>query len=195
MIKNLFSSNKREFFPGKAYLIEGKGVEQVKDEIKEWLEKNFGQITEYEDESIMAQNFFTMIEACIELKLYPNKSGAIILYSKRRYILDIESFWRVDNYLVDELKNDLVRYVQKREELLTPLIRKFLILRLSPFIIPFATFFLSILGHAKFELVYPLGLLSVAMFIIVNYLFKRKIQKLSNLPEYKVKEYKGDVTI
>ena len=39
-----------DFRPGKAYLIEGKGIEQVKGEIKDWLAQKEIEIV-YEDPS------------------------------------------------------------------------------------------------------------------------------------------------
>lgn len=183
-----------DFIPDKAYLIKGKGIEQVKKEALESLEKLFCNITEYEDDSFTADGGIQIPQTRIEFKFYPHGKGTIIAFSRKSHFSDTVGKYFEDKFIVDVLKKDLVRHAQGREKLLWPTINKYNIFRvLFSFLVLALLFFLVIFGYIQDGQFIFLGVCTTSIVAFGIYLLlKLKIQKLSNLPEYKVEEYTGN---
>lgn len=200
-----------EFIPGKAYLIEGKSIGQVKKEIKEWLSKNEVEIVKDERNEIQGYklDFFKIEvgEVWIHLKLSETVTGTLIIYDQRisrnplsNSIISIIPNYTVSNYL-EELRKDIVRYINRRPEFITGFFDKFYtifsIVSNLPFFLAILIMFIGpkIVGPYWFKIIVTCILVSIIIGYPAKYYLKRKIQTLSNLPEFKVEEFKGKIDI
>ncbi|KYC51863.1 MAG: hypothetical protein AMQ22_01128 [Candidatus Methanofastidiosum methylothiophilum] len=193
-IKNLFSSNKREFFPGKVYLIEGKSLEQVRSKVLEWLEKNEIDVIYNNDNLIEGyakyeHSYGLVYDIWIYLKLLPEHDGTIVVFHHKIYKKSGQLI-----ALREQKRIDLIRYLNGKEELN---------IDINSFYIKIAIylpigFFLSwlILVYITREILnLPeifIGVCGVISLFTVVYLYyynhKRKLSP-AKLPNHYVKEY------
>ncbi|NMC60101.1 MAG: hypothetical protein GYA51_12095 [Candidatus Methanofastidiosa archaeon] len=195
-----------EFIPGKAYLIKGKSIKQVKKEIKKWLSKNEVEIVKDEGNEIQGYrlDFFKInsMGIWLHLKLSATISGTLIIYDNRLFRTEIIPIhWPFINTYLEELRKDLIRYLQGRPELIVGYFDK-LITKVN--LISFIPFFLGILiMFIGPKIVGPywnkIIIIFILLYLILNLLFGHyllgKLQKLSNLPEYRVEEYTGKIDL
>jgi hypothetical protein len=198
-----------EFIPGKAYLIEGKSIKQVKKEIKEWLSKNEVEIVKDEGNEIQGYkiDLFKMEvgEVWIHLKLSETVAGTLIIYDQRisrnplsNLLISNIPIFTVSNYL-EELRKDIVRCINRRPEFITGFFDRvytiFSIASFIPFFLAILIMFIGpkIVGLYWFKIIVTCILFSIITTFPTNYYLRRKIQTSSNLPEYKLEEYKGNI--
>jgi len=193
MIKNLFSSNKREFFPGKAYLIEDKSIEQVRSKIKEWLEKNEIDIL-YDCDNLIEgyslhEVFSLEYDTWIYLKLLQESSGTVVvfhhkIYNKRSLLPNLEEQKRID----------LIRFIEGKEELDIDISSFIINFYTYPLIVWFLSNLLFIYITTKFfylpEVFKALCVVFSFMILICygHYAQKRALS-LAKLPNHYVEEY------
>jgi len=192
-----------DFRPGKAYLIEGKKIEQVKSEIKEWFQKYELATIDTKKEIIDIWSATFTTELWLHLKIIENSKGTLIVYGNRLFKNELRYHYPGVQY-AEEIRKDLVRYLQGKKELVIGKLDSYRsrleALSIIPFISVFFTFlFSNYLFHdrATIKIVLILAFLFFAACSIFVLYFEiqlnHKIQKLSNLPEYKVEEYKGEI--
>ncbi len=193
IIKNLFSSNKREFFPGKAYLIEGKSLEQVRSKILEWLEKNEIDIVYDHDNLIegysIHESLIFSYDTWIYLKLIPGPKGTVVVFHHKVFKKDSRL-----SELREQKRLDLIRFIEGKEELDIDVSSYYTINFIFP---PFVWLFSCLLFN---YIVVKLLNLSVAFlwaylvlsFVLIGYSFyynQKRGSSLAKLPEHYVKEY------
>lgn len=195
-----------EFIQGKAYLIKGKSIKQVKKEIKKWLDKNEIEIVKDEGNEIQGYKTTFGINSTwiwLHLKLSVASSGTLIIYDNRLFRTEIlPIFLPFTNTYFEELRKDLIRYIQGRPELIVgyfdKLTTKVKTISSIPFFLGILIIFIGpqIVGPCSLKIGFAFGLLyAVLTESTQHYYLLRKIQKLSNLPEYKVEGYQGEIRI
>jgi hypothetical protein len=182
-----------DFKPGKAYLIKGKDIRQVKKEIKDWLAQNdIEQINEGEDLiEAHAYGFFYYYDFYFLVKLVENPEGTLVVFSDKvtnRIVLSPVTTAR--KFLPDK-REDMIRFLNGKKELEIDLSSygKIVNLTSAPIVI------IGILLFYYIDLyLFLLIFIPIVVFVsIYQYSLSRQITKNKNLPEYKVEEYKGEI--
>ncbi|HOI77183.1 MAG TPA: hypothetical protein PLI06_06190 [Methanofastidiosum sp.] len=203
-----------DFKPGKAYLIEGKGVEQVKDEIKEWFKGNKLEIVIDKENEIGAdkKNFMFNYEVWIHLKLMPSNKGTIVVFSDEfNYFYSgffVNGFLNLINlglgFYMQELRKNLIRYLLNKNQIKIDFQRisfNFFPFSLATFIIfglliiysPMYVFRSILINIIDIQVITLIVLILSVLGLYLIHL--RKNRKKANLPEYYVEEYKGEIEI
>jgi len=187
-----------DFKSGKAYLIEGKGIEQVKQGIKEWLAKNNIEMLMKSEDLIEAHDygFFNYYEFYFLVKLVENPEGTLVVFSDKtsKNIFYSRNFLEPLPSVLLEKRKDMIRFLNGKEELNVDMGAY---ARLSIFTyIPLSLIAILLLFYIDFYIIFlifmPISLL-LTLFDFV--LFPRQITKNKNLPEYNVEEYTGEIKI
>ncbi|NMC58395.1 MAG: hypothetical protein GYA51_03270 [Candidatus Methanofastidiosa archaeon] len=106
-----------EFFPGKAYLIEGKSIEQVRSKVLEWLEKNQIDVI-YDNDNLIEgyakyEHLYGLVyDIWVYLKLLPEQAGTIVVFHNKLYKKSEQLI-----KLREQKRVDLIRYLKGKEEL------------------------------------------------------------------------------
>jgi len=197
MIKNLFSSNKREFFPGKAYLIEGKSVEQVREKILEWLDKNeidlmYDHNNLIEGYSIHESLIFSY-DTWVYLKLLPDLKGTVVVFHHKVYKKDSRL-----SELRKQKRLDLIRFIEGKEELnvnVSDYYIKFFIF--PPFVWLFSCLLFNYIVVKILNLpIFFLWAYLVLSFVLIGYSFyynQKRGSSLAKLPKHYVEEYDKEI--
>lgn len=187
-----------DFKPGKAYLIKGKDIEQVKQGIKKWLAKNDIELIN-EDEDIIEANkygFFVYYEFYFLVKLIINPLGTLVIFSdkKSKNIFYSRNFLEPLPSVLLEKRKDMIRFLNGKEELDVDMGAY---ARISIFTyIPLSLIAILLLFYIDFYIIFLIfAPLSAFLFITIFVLLPRQITKNKNLSEYKVEEYKGEIKI
>ena len=195
-----------DFRPGKAYRIEGKSVEQVKSEIKEWLAEKGIEVKEEDENSLLAYNYFYSFKIgkiWISLKLENHISGTVITFDERVY-----GFWMwvgAEYYYLVEIKKDMVRYLKGKKEIGINTIGRYYTLTHLPILpalifwgIPFFSGMFSIMLE---ENIWNLFFKLFLIFILIGNLFsmylafipiKKRLDNLANSEEHYIEKYSGE---
>ncbi|KYC51862.1 MAG: hypothetical protein AMQ22_01127 [Candidatus Methanofastidiosum methylothiophilum] len=170
-----------DFKPGKAYLIEGKGIEQVKSEIKEWLGKKQIEIEEkgdfiqlYKSGHKTPFHFYALTYGYSDenkIRLVPHDKGTLIIFNKN----DTAIFRH-------GMRKNLIRSMQNKKEILDP--NDILLFAVMACIIPFI-----IRIRTEFNLLYIVPFIVITL-LLALYFYSRQKSLLTN-PEYYIEEYKG----
>lgn len=199
-----------DFKPGKTYLIEGKSLEQVKSEIKEWLVKNdMGILIDKENEiGADKKNFLFNYEVWIHLKLKPTNKGTVIIFSDE--FNNFYSGFLVYGFLnlinlglgfyMQEFRKNLIRYLLNKNQI------KIDFQQISFNFFPFclATFIVITLCMLYapeylfvhfFEVTMIFFIFLILSILILYFIHLRKIQRQTDLSEFKVEEFKGEIKI
>jgi len=184
-----------DFTPGKAYLIEGKGIEQVKSEIKDWLVKNEMEMLMESEDMIEAHRygFYYYYEFYFLVKIVENPEGTLAVFSDKisKDILFRNLSARI---LLKDKREDMIRFLNGKKELNVDLKAYARIMYLISALIGLIAFlFLFNIDLYLFFLIFmPISLLlTLFNFLLLPW----HITKNKNLPEYKVEEYKGEIEI
>jgi len=187
-----------EFIPGKAYLIKGKGIEQVKSEIKEWLAKNDIEMLMESEDIIEAHDygFLYYYNFYFLVKLVEIPEGTFVVFSDKisKNIFFIRNCFEPLTSLLDEQRRDMIRFLNGKMELNVSL-RSFA--RIVNFTyLPISLTLMLLIFFIDFYYLWwismPIGLLwAIFYFAILPW----TMTKNKNLPEYKVEEYKGEIEI
>lgn len=199
-----------DFKPGKAYLIEGKGIEEVKSEIKEWLAQKEIEIV-YEDPSTIEGfkfDFFFRYPLRITVKLSERSSGVILAFSNNHiHKPKFLSYEYVYNYipipiflpriLFWEYFSNMIRFIAGKKEV-------YLNLDLFNFLYYYGFLFIYIL----FELFLNAPLLSkvislsgpqygvyIIYLILIPMIIWLIVKNISLSDKYYIEEYKGEIKI
>jgi hypothetical protein len=195
-----------DFKPGKAYLIEGKGIEQVKNDIKEWLTEKGIEVKEEDENSLLAYNYFYSFKISriwISLKLENHISGTVITFDERVY-----GFWiwvGAEYYYLDEIKKDMVRYLKGKKEIGINTIGRHYALTHLPMLpalifwgVPFFSGMFSIMLE---ENIWNLFFKLFLIFILIGNLssmylafipIKKRLDNLANSEEHYIEKYAGE---
>ena len=185
-----------DFKPGKAYLIEGKGIEQVKSEINEWFAKNNIELINEDEDLIEAHDygFFYYYEFYFLVKLVENPEGTLVVFSDKtsKNIFYSRNFLEPLPSVLLEKRKDMIRFLNGKEELNVDMGAY---ARLSIFTyIPLSLIAILLLFYIDFYIIFLIfAPLSTILFITIFVLLPRHITKNKNLPEYIVEEYKDKI--
>lgn len=197
IIKNLFFSNKREFFPGKAYLIEGKGIEQVREKILEWLDKKEIDILYDHDNLIEGyasyEHPLIQYDTWIYLKLLQESSGTVVVFHhkpRKKYGILLE--------LRKQERIDLIRFIEGKEELNIDIDSFHINFFIYPGIAWFSSTALFFYVAGKLfnlpEIVRSLyGFISMMAVPYYFYYNKKRVLSLAKLPKHYVEEYDKEI--
>ncbi len=174
-----------DFKPGKAYLIEGKSIEQVKSEIKEWLGKKQIEIEEkgdfiqlYKSGHKTPFHFYSLTYGYSDenkIRLVPQDKGTLIIFNKN----DTAIFR-------DGMRKNLIRSILNKKEILDP--NDIIIFAFMACIIP-----VIIRIRTDSNLLYILSFIVITL-LLALYFYSRQKSLLEN-PDYYIEEYKGEIEI
>ncbi|NPV50728.1 MAG: hypothetical protein HPY60_05975 [Candidatus Methanofastidiosum sp.] len=191
-----------DFKPGKAYLIEGKSIEQVKGEIKEWFQKHDFEVLEEGKKEIQGRKipFGEGYDIWLYIKLKSIKGGTLMVFNNtyvtKYYDWNLIWFPYLKNYVLEWSKN-LVRFLLSREETELNYTNKFFyfgyFLSAVSIILSFILGVSGIISSSAMLLLIIIVCLCLGIGLNVSRILYGN--KLSNLPEYKVEEYKGEIEI
>jgi hypothetical protein len=191
-----------DFKPGKAYLIEGKNIEQVKSEIKEWFFKNGLELLDEEPYLLEGYKYSIFkYEVWIKIKLIENSKGILLTFDNRytkkylRFFLTILS----KNFL-EEMRKDLIRAISRKKEIKARLI--FGLLNILATIYFFGITFYIV----NFYRINKIESLSIKYFLIcflvyyvliniIDILTLFIIKNISLNDKYYIEEHKGEIEI
>ncbi len=189
-----------EFKSGKTYLIEGKGIEQVKNEIKEWFNKYEFEILEEGENEIEGhkKNTWIKFDVWLYIKFKLMKDGTLLVFHNKNikcYEVMVVIYPDLRRYAGEWQKN-LVRFLSGRKELGLEYYAKYF--HIIVFIPSFIVFILLYTPLGQLPDKYnatPIFIFTALSLLILRYLVS--IYKLGqvNLPEYKVEEYTGKIDI
>ena len=196
-----------EFKSGKTYLIEGKGIEQVKNEIKEWFNKYEFEILEEGENEIEGhkKNTWIKFDVWLYIKFKLMKDGTLLVFHNKNikcYEVMVVIYPDLRRYAGEWQKN-LVRFLSGRKELGLDYYAKhinvimfipafiFTLLLYTPFSqLPENPFIQWPQKYKATLLICFFLFSSILCFILSMYKLKK-----ANLPEYKVEEYKGEIDL
>lgn len=170
-----------DFRPGKAYLIEGKNIGQVKSEIKEWLGKKQIEIEEkgdfiqlYKSGHKTPFHFYALTYGYSDenkIRLVPHDKGTLIIFNKNDSAIFRHG-----------MRKNLIRSILNKKEILDP--NDILLFAVMACIIPFI-----IRIRTEFNLLYIVPFIVITL-LLALYFYSRQKSLLTN-PEYYIEEYKG----
>jgi hypothetical protein len=188
-----------DFIPDKAYLIKGKSMEQVKKEAKRWLTENKIKIvSEGENELETDELIPEYPDDKINLRLSQMGWDTLVIFCDEKSNKDLKE------KIIEQKKLDLVRFLQGREELKLSYSRitvlgTDLFQRILTFLILLALFQAMNSFYPRINIsiiIIP----AIFVLIITRLYLSRKygesgIQKMANLPKYKVEGYQEVVIL
>ncbi|NMC59796.1 MAG: hypothetical protein GYA51_10515 [Candidatus Methanofastidiosa archaeon] len=194
-----------EFRPGKAYYIKGKRPEEVKHGVEEWFKMHDLATIDTNEEIIDVYEFTFTSELWLRLKIIENSKGTFIVYDNRLFKNELH-YHHLGVQYSEEIRKDLVRYLQGKKELVLGRFdsyhSRFDALAIILFIPIYFTFlFSNYLFHdittRKIVIILAFIYFTVGSFFGLYFenQLDHKIEKLANLPEYKVEEYEGEIRI
>ncbi|NMC59820.1 MAG: hypothetical protein GYA51_10635 [Candidatus Methanofastidiosa archaeon] len=180
-----------DFKPGKAYLIEGKSIEQVKSEIKEWLGKKQIEIEEkgdfiqlYKSGYKTPFHYYALTYGYSDknkIRLVPHDKGTLIIFNNN----DTTIFGQ-------GMRKNLIRSMQNKKEIMDPND----ILVMSG-IICMSFLFIWLRSGAwtrnGYNFLYNIIFIAITL-ILALYFYSRQKSLLEN-PDYYIEEYKGEIEI
>lgn len=187
-----------DFIPGKSYYIKGKRPEEVKSEIKEWLDEKGIEVMEEDENSLLAYNNFYSFKIShiwISLKLKGHVFGTVITFDERVY-----GHWvgivGPEYYYLDEIKKDIVRYLKGKKEIGIDTIGKYYALRylpMLPALIIFIPLFLG-LGDPLYEKLFLICSYFSSIFgmCLEFFIARKKLENLANSEEHYIEKYAGE---
>ncbi|NPV50323.1 MAG: hypothetical protein HPY60_03895 [Candidatus Methanofastidiosum sp.] len=197
-----------DFKPGKAYLIEGKGIEQVKSEIKDWLTEKGIEVKEEDENSLIAYNYFysfKISQIWISLKLENHISETVITFDERVYRFQMWLIVGGQYYYLDEIRKDMVRYLKGKDEIGINTIGRYCALSYLPMLpalifwgVPFFSGMFSIVLE---ESIWNLFMKLFLIFILIGNLcsmylefvpLRKKLDALANSYEHYIEKYSGE---
>lgn len=189
-----------DFKPGKAYLIKGKGIEQVKSKIKEWFTKHDFEVLEEGKKEIQGhkEDTWIKVDVWIYIKLKLMENGTLLIFHNENikwYKVMIIIYPDLRRY-ADEWQKNLVRFLSKRKELGLDYYTKYCyIMYISGFIIFVPLIFNIFVQLPDIFKTDPIHLILVFVLLLLRYLTSMYKLRQANLLEYKVEEYKGETKI
>lgn len=187
---------KSDYVPEKTYLVNGKSVNQVKDEIREWLYYNKIEIRFEEENRIETYGIVSgFTDENIDVSVYSKGPNTLIIFKAG---MPTEDKY---NKLLGQKRLDLVRFLEGKKELKIKYKMLFIFdARVFSYILSFFIISLLIIITRNIENT-DFIILPVLIIITIGWMpFYKKysdeeIQKKANFPEYKVEEYKGEIEI
>ena len=188
-----------DFIPSEKYLIEGKNLEKVKQEIKEWLARNNIEILYESDNYIKASkvSFLSYYEILIYICLLEHKRGTIVIFDKslaiNKYIT--RNFYNPD--LIKEKRKNLIRFLNNKNELQMDF-DKFLIITLLPLgFIGLVGAIIILSSDFRDNLIFLSSLFVIGLLdaLLYFWILPWNMTKNKALLEYRVEEYKGKIDI
>ncbi|KYC53599.1 MAG: hypothetical protein AMQ74_00342 [Candidatus Methanofastidiosum methylothiophilum] len=178
-----------DFKPGKAYLVGGKGIEQVKSEIKEWLaqkeietEEKGDFIQLYRSGYKTPFHYFALTYGYSDenkIKLVPHDKGTLVIFSENS-----------TSMLRHGMRKNLVRSMQNKKEIMDP--DDILLIAGIICMIILLIWLRSVAWPRNgYNFLYNIPFIAITL-ILVLYFYLRQKSLLAN-PDYYIEEYAGYV--
>jgi tetratricopeptide (TPR) repeat protein len=189
---------RKKFTVGEKYIVPYSNIDELKEEVKGWLNDNkMNIIREGHDtiEAVRTRVDIGYYDLSIIIKFIPDISKTIIIFDK-----NLARNYPIINFGIKkvllELRRNLIRKLNGKEEIKINLTRFFVIDYIFLFVVSLS---LTYLIFNKYVLMERLSIIwgSIAIIypLVRRIWLSHKIQKQANLPEYFIEEYKGDIII
>jgi hypothetical protein len=187
-----------DFKPGKAYLIEGKGIEQVKDEIKDWFFNNDLDLLDEGPYNLEGYKFSFIFkyEVWIKLKLIENPKGVILAFNNH-YVKKYPMFpfpTVLVRGLIVEMRNNLIRFLIGEKEIKINL-DIFYIVLYSIIILVSSLGYYSLLTNGYLDPTLVTFLVNILLVILISIISWLIVKNISLSDKYYLEEYKGEIEI
>jgi hypothetical protein len=189
---------RKKFTVGEKYIISYSNIDQLKEEIKGWLNDNKMNIIQEDHRTIGAVKTRADIgyyDLSIIIKLIPNVSKTIIIFDK-----NLARNYPIINFGIKkvllELRRNLIRKLNGREEIKINLTRFFVIDYIFLFVVFLPLGYLVFNKYVVMERLSIIwGSMAISYPLVRRLWFSYKVEKQASLPEYYIEEYNGDVDI